>query len=101
MKNDSLITTAFGRILLQLGCAMRRPFHWNWHWQGIQRELRTIRWSERHGNGFWELFSFPEKVFSKVFDPFAYVLTKGRCSVLRETTMKASNSAMVRSPSLA
>ena len=41
MNNSySLLTqTAFGRILLHLACAMRRPSHWNWHWQGVQREI--------------------------------------------------------------
>ena len=28
-----------GRVLLHLGCALRRPSHLSWHWHGILREL--------------------------------------------------------------
>ena len=41
MKHSNLISlSGFDRILLHLACAIRRPSHWQWHWQGIQRELR-------------------------------------------------------------
>jgi len=40
MKCFNLMTSCrFGRVLLHLSCALRRPSHWCWHWQGIQREL--------------------------------------------------------------
>ena len=46
MKNPQLISsTSMGRILLHLGCAIRRPSHWQWHWLGIQRELPFHLWS--------------------------------------------------------
>jgi hypothetical protein len=38
---NQLSSTSLGRILLHLGCAIRRPSHWQWHWHGIQRELPT------------------------------------------------------------
>jgi len=28
-----------GRIVLHAACILRHPGHWNWHWQGICREL--------------------------------------------------------------
>jgi hypothetical protein len=41
---SSLSLTRLGRILLHLRCAFVRPSNWQWHWQGIQRELPSL-WS--------------------------------------------------------
>jgi hypothetical protein len=38
--SNHLSSNSFGRILLHLGCGLRRPSHWSWHWQGVRRELQ-------------------------------------------------------------
>src|SRR5438552_15302028 len=58
MKNSNSISSiSLSRILLHIKCAIRRPFHWDWHWQGIQRGLSepslafsTIEWRTEHRN---------------------------------------------------
>ena len=37
--STALSETLFGRIILPLGCLLRRPGHAAWHWHGITREL--------------------------------------------------------------
>lgn len=39
MKTSPIVESRFDRIFLHLTCCIRRPSHWRWHWQGIQREL--------------------------------------------------------------
>ena len=37
--STALSETMCGRIVLHLGCLLRRPEHATWHWHGIAREL--------------------------------------------------------------
>ncbi|HTL58281.1 MAG TPA: hypothetical protein VL361_21520 [Candidatus Limnocylindrales bacterium] len=34
-----LAQTRFGRVLLHVGCCLKRPGHLSWHWHGILREF--------------------------------------------------------------
>ncbi len=54
MKSLNIVSsTSLGRILLHLACGMRRPSHWRWHWQGIQRELSLAFGPTGREVAFW------------------------------------------------